>query len=214
MFSYEREWRRVSQCVCVSVCVPLLYFALLWTRSCANVSPVCIRAQAHMHMRARFSLCEWVTEYVRMWCFTSNLRHHSLSCVRLHAVCALWHHTKHTSKIVLISLLWTLRCWFVCCRRCMCNIRQTEMKVVLCFRSGAGFYKNMCDIYTSTHHIGASMSGRSLGYSFVRSFVRLVAHIHLCAQWEKRILAHTHTWAMHDFVPSIHSEQARRKTTK
>lgn len=63
------------------------------------------------------------------------------------------------------------------------------MKVVFCFRSGAGFYqdyktKNMCATYISTHHIGASMSGRSVR-SFVRSVDRLVAH--------SRIHAHKHS---------------------
>lgn len=43
---------------------------------------------------------------------------------------------KHRNRVDFVTLNFSLLC------RCMCNIRQTEMKVVLLFRSGAGFYQD------------------------------------------------------------------------
>lgn len=114
MFSYRK---RVSVCAFAIFC----FIVNALVRQCG---PDCMRVCVHCsstYAYARAFASVWVTEYVRMWCFTSNLRHRSLSCVRLHAVCALWHHNNiYTSEIVLISLLWTLRCCW-CVSECECE---------------------------------------------------------------------------------------------
>lgn len=154
--------------------------ALLWTRSCAIVS---------MSLWIPFHECRvYAVGSCRCVCgvyvsATNKTETHSLvydftPYVRF--------DIKHRNRVDFVTLNFSLLC------RCMCNIRQTEMKVVLLFRSGAGFYQDFILSVCARYIL-------CFGHPCLLEW-----RIHTSKTHSHEYSSHTYTSrAMHDFVPSI-----------
>lgn len=100
---------------------------------------------------------------------------------------------KHRNRVDFVTLNFSLLC------RCMCNIRQTEMKVVLLFRSGAGFYQDFILSVCARYIL-------CFGHPCLLEW-----RIHTSKTHSHEYSSHTYTSrAMHDFVPSIRKVKKTR----